>query len=162
MSIQRTYSRWDVCSGPACILNTLGLTHYIDNDLPSDARIGGIAIPLDSEFQLDENTTSYFTEVASHIASQIDLLGEGNPFADEHRVQDCESNVVSNSCVLTWNQLKLMQNTNPDQPQTLQRSLAMGELQHQLILVLREHLATTIIFSTIVMLPRTQPFKHRL
>jgi hypothetical protein len=78
-------------------VNTENVQSVGYNDLPSDARIGGIAIPLDSEFQLDENTTSYFTEVASHIASQIDLLGEGNPFADEHRVEDSQANAEHES-----------------------------------------------------------------
>ncbi|KAG2353298.1 hypothetical protein BDR07DRAFT_1615043 [Suillus spraguei] len=62
------------------------------DDLPSDARISGVAIPLDSELQPDETTASYFTEAANFIASQVDLLGEGNPFADEHRVEDSQAN----------------------------------------------------------------------
>ncbi|KAG2338905.1 hypothetical protein BDR05DRAFT_968722 [Suillus weaverae] len=62
------------------------------NGLPSDARISGIAIPLDSEFQPDETTASYFTEAASFLHSQVDLLAEGNPFADEHRVEDAQAN----------------------------------------------------------------------
>jgi hypothetical protein len=102
MSTQRTYSQWSVCPSPACILDNLGLTLYIDNDLPPDARIGGIAIPLDSEFPLDETTPTFFEEAASYIASQVDLLGGGNPFTDEHQVQDCKDSVVSISCILTW------------------------------------------------------------
>lgn len=62
------------------------------NDLPSNARIGGVAISLDSEFQPDETTASYFIQAASFMASQVDLLGEGNPFADEHRVEDSQVN----------------------------------------------------------------------
>ncbi|KAG1868419.1 hypothetical protein F4604DRAFT_1927283 [Suillus subluteus] len=62
------------------------------NDLPSNACIGGIAIPLDSECQPDENTVSFFSQAASYMASQVDLLGEGNPFADENQVEDFQSN----------------------------------------------------------------------
>ncbi|KAG1746006.1 uncharacterized protein EDB91DRAFT_1120156 [Suillus paluster] len=56
------------------------------DDLPSDAHISGIAVQLESP--LDESTASFFTEAASFIASQVDLLPEGNPFADEHQVED--------------------------------------------------------------------------
>lgn len=62
------------------------------NDLPSDARIGGVAIPLDSEFQPDEATASFFSDAVTYMTSQVDLLGEGNPFADEHRVEDSQAN----------------------------------------------------------------------
>jgi hypothetical protein len=67
------------------------------NDLPPDARIGGIAIPLDSEFPLDETTPTFFEEAASYIASQVDLLGGGNPFTDEHQVQDSQANAEHES-----------------------------------------------------------------
>jgi hypothetical protein len=67
------------------------------SDLPSDAHIGGIVIPLDSEFQPDETTASFFTEAASYIASQVDLLGGGNPFADEHQVEDSQANAEHES-----------------------------------------------------------------
>ncbi|KAG1725265.1 uncharacterized protein EDB91DRAFT_1087182 [Suillus paluster] len=47
---------------------------HIDNDLPSDATIGGIAVSLpDSDSQLDESTASFFTEAASFIASQMNI-----------------------------------------------------------------------------------------
>ncbi|KAG1885164.1 hypothetical protein F4604DRAFT_1918824 [Suillus subluteus] len=52
--------------------------HVEYDNLPSDACIGGIAVPLDEP--LDEHTTSYFTEAANFIASRVDLLSEGNPF----------------------------------------------------------------------------------
>ncbi|KAG2066474.1 hypothetical protein BDR04DRAFT_1233985 [Suillus decipiens] len=51
------------------------------DNLPSDVPIGGIAVPLDEP--LDEPTVSYFTEAANFIASQADLLYEGNPFTDD-------------------------------------------------------------------------------
>ncbi|KAG1717726.1 uncharacterized protein EDB91DRAFT_1189412 [Suillus paluster] len=56
------------------------------DDLPSDAHISGIAVQLESP--LDESAASFFNEAASFIASQVDLLPEGNPFADEHQVED--------------------------------------------------------------------------
>ncbi|KAG2367124.1 hypothetical protein BDR07DRAFT_1479490 [Suillus spraguei] len=71
------------------------------NDLPSNARIGGVAISLDSEFQPDETMASYFTEAASFIASQVDLLGEGNPFADEHQVEDSQASAEHGSSSTT-------------------------------------------------------------
>lgn len=55
------------------------------DDLPSDACIDGIAVPLDE--LLDEPTASFFTEAANFIASQVDLLSEGNPFADDFQVE---------------------------------------------------------------------------
>jgi hypothetical protein len=67
------------------------------NDLPSDARIGGVAIPLDSDFPLDETTPTFFEEAASYIASQVDLLGGGNPFTDEHQVEDFQANAEHES-----------------------------------------------------------------
>ncbi|KAG2051566.1 hypothetical protein BDR06DRAFT_1010284 [Suillus hirtellus] len=57
---------------------------YTDDDLPSDARISGIAVPLESP--LDQPTTSLFTDAANFIASQRDLLPGGNPFTDDHEV----------------------------------------------------------------------------
>ncbi|KAG1735990.1 hypothetical protein EDB19DRAFT_1910427 [Suillus lakei] len=72
-------------------VNTEDIQPVEYNDLSSDARIGGIAIQLDSESQPDETTASFFAEAASFIASQVDLLGEGNPFADEHQVEDSQA-----------------------------------------------------------------------
>lgn len=83
------------CMFMACLHLEHSMTYtYIDNDLPSDARISGIAISLDSEFQLDETMISYFTQAASFMASQVDLLGEGNPFADDHEVEDGKNDVI--------------------------------------------------------------------
>lgn len=62
------------------------------NDLPSDARISGVAVAVDSELQPDETMASYFTEAANFIATHVDLLGEGNPFADEHQVENSRAN----------------------------------------------------------------------
>lgn len=64
------------------------LTPHIDDDLPSDARIGGVAVSLDSEFQQNEIVTGYFADAAIFIKSQADLYG-GDPFGDEYRVKDC-------------------------------------------------------------------------
>ncbi|KAG2074005.1 hypothetical protein BDR04DRAFT_1140864 [Suillus decipiens] len=78
-------------------VNTEDLQPVEYDNLPPNARIGGVAIPLDSEFQPDETTASFFTEAASFIASQVDLLGEGNPFADEHEVEDSQANAEHGS-----------------------------------------------------------------
>lgn len=56
------------------------------DDLSSDARISGIAVPLDEP--LDEPTASHFTEAVDFITSQVDLLCGGNPFTDDFEVGD--------------------------------------------------------------------------
>ncbi|KAG1738037.1 hypothetical protein EDB19DRAFT_1716022 [Suillus lakei] len=56
------------------------------DDVPSDACISAIAVPLES--QLDESTASFFTEAANFIASQVNLLPDGNPFGDDQRVEE--------------------------------------------------------------------------
>ncbi|KAG2125999.1 uncharacterized protein EDB93DRAFT_1257848 [Suillus bovinus] len=66
---------------------SLELNIYPDDDLPSDARVSGIAIPLESP--LDQSTASFFSEAANFIVSQVNLLSEENPFADDHQVEDC-------------------------------------------------------------------------
>lgn len=75
------------------------------DDLPSDSHIGGIAIqmPVDSEFQPEETTHSFFTEAVNYMASQVDLLGggNGNPFGDEHQVEDSEANAGHESSSTT-------------------------------------------------------------
>ncbi|KAG2148694.1 uncharacterized protein EDB93DRAFT_1144317 [Suillus bovinus] len=54
-------------------------------DIPPDAQIGAIAIPLESP--LDESTATHFTEAADFIASQVNLLPDGNPFGDDQEVE---------------------------------------------------------------------------
>ncbi|KAG1751143.1 hypothetical protein EDB19DRAFT_1904002 [Suillus lakei] len=92
------------------------LNVYPDDDLPSDARISGIAVPLESP--LDESTASFFTEAANFIASQADPLSEGNPFADDHQVEGLQA--------LDTIRLKARQ--------------LMMELRHQAALVFPDHL----------------------
>ncbi|KAG2361539.1 hypothetical protein BDR07DRAFT_1377212 [Suillus spraguei] len=89
------------------------LNVYLDDKLPSDTPIGGIAVPLDEP--LDEPTASYFTEAANFIASQADLLYEGNPFTDGSQVEDCK-NIVSAWCLNTYlhdHKLELVWELNP-------------------------------------------------
>ncbi|OAX33045.1 hypothetical protein K503DRAFT_557710 [Rhizopogon vinicolor AM-OR11-026] len=62
------------------------------DDIPSDARISAIAVPLES--QLDESTSSFFTEAAEFIASQVDLLPEGDPFADDKQVEESDTSTI--------------------------------------------------------------------
>ncbi|KAG1906706.1 uncharacterized protein F5891DRAFT_1182116 [Suillus fuscotomentosus] len=62
------------------------LNVYPDDDLSSDARISGIAVPLDEP--LDEPTASHFTAAVDFITSQVDLLCGGNPFTDDFQVED--------------------------------------------------------------------------
>ncbi|KAG2338900.1 hypothetical protein BDR05DRAFT_968718 [Suillus weaverae] len=61
------------------------------DDLPSDARITGVALSTEANTQLDDTTASFFTEAASFIASQLDLLPDGNPFADDYEAEDLRS-----------------------------------------------------------------------
>ncbi|KAG1772592.1 hypothetical protein EV702DRAFT_1133422 [Suillus placidus] len=56
------------------------------DDLPPDAHISAIAIPLESP--LDEPTATFFTEAANFIASQVNLLPDDNPFGDDQRVEE--------------------------------------------------------------------------
>lgn len=56
------------------------------DDVPSDARISAIAVPLESP--LDEPTARLFTDAADFIASQISLLPDGNPFGDDQQVEE--------------------------------------------------------------------------
>jgi hypothetical protein len=56
------------------------------DDVPSDAQISAIAVPLESP--LDESTTRFFTDAADFIASQVNLLPDGNPFGDDQRVEE--------------------------------------------------------------------------
>jgi hypothetical protein len=56
------------------------------DDVPSDARISAIAVPLES--QLDEPTATFFTEATDFISSQVNLLPDGNPFGDDQRVEE--------------------------------------------------------------------------
>ncbi|KAG1863838.1 hypothetical protein F4604DRAFT_1031970 [Suillus subluteus] len=60
-----------------------------DNDLASDTGVDGIAF----ECPLDESMAALVTDAASFIASHVDLLSEGNPFADDHEVEDARANV---------------------------------------------------------------------
>lgn len=56
------------------------------DDVPSDTCISGIAVPLESP--LDEPTATFFLEATEFIASQVNLLPDGNPFGDDHRVEE--------------------------------------------------------------------------
>ncbi|KAG2039666.1 hypothetical protein BDR03DRAFT_1090333 [Suillus americanus] len=59
------------------------------DDLPSNARITGVALSTEGSTQLDTNTTaSFFTEATSYITSQLDQLPNGNPFADHYAAED--------------------------------------------------------------------------
>ncbi|KAG2338907.1 hypothetical protein BDR05DRAFT_968725 [Suillus weaverae] len=56
------------------------------DDLPPDAHISAIAVPLESP--LDEPTASFFTEADDFLASQVSLLPDGNPFGDDQQVEE--------------------------------------------------------------------------
>ncbi|KAG2040589.1 hypothetical protein BDR03DRAFT_1007794 [Suillus americanus] len=56
------------------------------DDVPSDACISAIAVSLES--QLDESTTTFFTEAVDFISSQVNLLSDDNPFGDDQRVEE--------------------------------------------------------------------------
>ncbi|OJA14389.1 hypothetical protein AZE42_11188 [Rhizopogon vesiculosus] len=62
-------------------------------DLPPGARISGIAVSTEAETRLDDDST-FFSEAASYIASQLDLLPDGNPFADSFEVEDLTPSAV--------------------------------------------------------------------
>ncbi|KAG0695180.1 hypothetical protein DFH29DRAFT_956408 [Suillus ampliporus] len=62
-------------------VSSTDVEHVQDDDLPSDVRIGGIVIPL--ETSQDEYTAALVTEAASVIASQVNPLSEGNSFDDQ-------------------------------------------------------------------------------
>ncbi|KAG2364057.1 hypothetical protein BDR07DRAFT_1402614 [Suillus spraguei] len=64
------------------------------DDLPSDARITGIALSTETNTQLDNTTASHFTEMASFIATQLDQLPDGNPFADVYEAEDLRTNIT--------------------------------------------------------------------
>ncbi|KAG0696948.1 hypothetical protein DFH29DRAFT_948710 [Suillus ampliporus] len=64
------------------------------DNLPSDARISGIALSIEASIQLDDTTASYFTEAASLIASQMDLLSDGDPFTDTYEAEDLRTSAV--------------------------------------------------------------------
>ncbi|KAJ8588516.1 hypothetical protein M405DRAFT_934028 [Rhizopogon salebrosus TDB-379] len=72
-------------------VNSTNVERVQYDDLPRNTRIRGLAIPLDSP--LDESTNTILTEAASFIASQLDLLSEGDPFADDYEVEDAEGSV---------------------------------------------------------------------
>ncbi|KAG1901894.1 uncharacterized protein F5891DRAFT_1186917 [Suillus fuscotomentosus] len=63
----------------------------LDDDLPSNARISGIAIPLDSESQPAEITASYYDAAIKFAASQKNTYGK-DPFADEYAVENSQAN----------------------------------------------------------------------
>ncbi|KAG2129473.1 hypothetical protein DEU56DRAFT_495392 [Suillus clintonianus] len=67
-------------------VDSASVEHVQYEDLPSDARIGGIAVPLESP--LDETSASFFTEAANFLGSQGGLLSEADPVADDHQVED--------------------------------------------------------------------------
>ncbi|KAG1719662.1 uncharacterized protein EDB91DRAFT_1180142 [Suillus paluster] len=67
-------------------VNTQDAQRVDYDDVPPDALISGIAIPLES--QLDESTATFFSEAAEFIGSQVNLLPDGNPFADDHEVEE--------------------------------------------------------------------------
>jgi hypothetical protein len=56
------------------------------DDVPSDAHISAIAVPLESE--LDEPTATFLTEATEFISSQVNLLPDGNPFGDDQGVEE--------------------------------------------------------------------------
>jgi hypothetical protein len=60
-----------------------------DDDLASDTGVDGIAF----ECPLDESMAALVTDAASYIASHVDLLSEGDPFADDNEVEDARDNV---------------------------------------------------------------------
>ncbi|OJA10333.1 hypothetical protein AZE42_07350 [Rhizopogon vesiculosus] len=62
------------------------------DDISPDARISAIAIPLESQF--DESTLSFLTEATEFIASQVDLLPEGNPFGDDQQVEESDTSTI--------------------------------------------------------------------
>ncbi|KAG1848166.1 hypothetical protein C8R48DRAFT_410877 [Suillus tomentosus] len=61
------------------------------DDLPSNARISGIAIPLDSESQPAEIAASYYDAAKKFVASQKETYGK-DPFADEYAVENSPAN----------------------------------------------------------------------
>lgn len=54
------------------------------NDLPPDARISAIVLSTEATTQPNDTTASFFTEAANFV----DLLPDGNPFADEYEAED--------------------------------------------------------------------------
>lgn len=65
------------------------------DDLPPDAHITGIALSTEAnDTQQDSTAASLFTDAASFIASQLDLLPDGNPFTDDYEIEDLGINVV--------------------------------------------------------------------
>ncbi|KAG1886825.1 uncharacterized protein F5891DRAFT_1200675 [Suillus fuscotomentosus] len=68
----------------ACSTGSPEVNVYTDDDLPSDAHISGITVPLESP--LDQSTASFFIDTVNFIASQGDLFPGGNPFTDDHEV----------------------------------------------------------------------------
>ncbi|KAG1848161.1 hypothetical protein C8R48DRAFT_677362 [Suillus tomentosus] len=63
----------------------------LDDDLPSNARISGIAIPLDSESQPAEISASYYDAANKFVAFQKETYGK-DPFADEYAVENSPAN----------------------------------------------------------------------
>ncbi|KAG1901897.1 uncharacterized protein F5891DRAFT_1026024 [Suillus fuscotomentosus] len=55
------------------------------DDVPSDAHIGAIAIPLEST--LDEPTATHFTHATNFIADQAKSIPGYNPFEDDQQVE---------------------------------------------------------------------------
>jgi hypothetical protein len=58
--------------------------------LASDTGVDGIAF----ECPLDESMAALVTDAASYIASHVDLLSEGDPFADDNEVEDGKNDVI--------------------------------------------------------------------
>lgn len=65
------------------------------DDLPPDSRITGIVLATEENgTELDSTTASMLADAASHIASQLDQLPDGNPFTDNHEAKDLRINVA--------------------------------------------------------------------
>ncbi|KAG1785383.1 uncharacterized protein HD556DRAFT_1450793 [Suillus plorans] len=72
-------------------VNTKDVQSIMHDDLPSNARISGIAIPLDSESQPAEITASYFDEAIKFAASHKNTH-DMDLFVDEHGVEYSQAN----------------------------------------------------------------------
>ncbi|KIK41255.1 hypothetical protein CY34DRAFT_219369 [Suillus luteus UH-Slu-Lm8-n1] len=65
------------------------------DDLPPDSRITGIVLSTEENgTQLDSTAASIFADAASHIASQLDQLPDGNPFTDNYEAENLRINVA--------------------------------------------------------------------
>ncbi|KIK41253.1 hypothetical protein CY34DRAFT_806286 [Suillus luteus UH-Slu-Lm8-n1] len=74
-------------------VNTRDIQPVGDDDLSPGACISAIAIPLETETNLDE-TVSFFSQAVSFIGSQVGLIPDRNPFSDAHKAEDSRTNAV--------------------------------------------------------------------